>query len=82
MVAEFVQPGDRFDMEETIGGERVKSTLGDLIKGPPYLPVVEAGQHPSFNRSIVTSCQKFDTPFYRQRSPPLSQPAYSIRVLL
>jgi len=56
---------DRFDMEETIGGERLKLTLGNLIKDFPYPSVVEAGHHPSFNRSIITNCQKFDMPFYR-----------------
>lgn len=73
--------GDRFDMEETIGGERVKSTLGDLIKGLPYPSVVEAGHHPSFNRSIVTSCQKFDTLFYRRAIPASPNTIYSIRLL-
>jgi len=61
-------PGGKREREKRGGNEwsRLSGTSSSVLR----IPVVEAGRHPSLNWSIVTSYQKFDTPFYRRWSPP------------
>lgn len=81
--------GDSFDMG--LGNDRWgkewsrHSGTSSRVFVSPSLPSVVGSWTPSkpSTRSIVTSCQKFDTPFYRRRNPsfPFTHNPVSLRYL-